>query len=102
MGGDTVLFAHDHGSFHAIFKLPNVARPGMAIKRFKGIRVKYQIGLVVLGTKFGEKCLSQQPNVSAPILEGFGQGDKQDVKRTALISNRLRLTIPPPKKAPTP
>jgi flagellar motility protein MotE (MotC chaperone) len=39
---------------------------------------------------------------SAPILEGFGQGDKQDVKRAALISNRLRLTIPPPKKAPAP
>jgi len=39
---------------------------------------------------------------SAPILEGFGQGDKLDAKRVALISNRLRLTIPPPKKAPTP
>jgi flagellar motility protein MotE (MotC chaperone) len=39
---------------------------------------------------------------SAPILEGLGLGDKQDVKRAALISNRLRLTIPPPKKAPTP
>ena len=39
---------------------------------------------------------------SAPILENFGQGDKQDVKRAALISNRLRLTIPPPKKASTP
>jgi flagellar motility protein MotE (MotC chaperone) len=39
---------------------------------------------------------------SAPILEGFGQGDKQDAKRAALISNRLRLTIPPPKKGPTP
>jgi flagellar motility protein MotE (MotC chaperone) len=39
---------------------------------------------------------------SAPILEGFGLGDKQDAKRAALISNRLRLTIPPPKKTPTP
>jgi flagellar motility protein MotE (MotC chaperone) len=39
---------------------------------------------------------------SAPILEVFGQGDKRDDKRAALISNRLRLTIPPPKKAPTP
>jgi len=38
---------------------------------------------------------------TAPILEGFGQGDKQDAKRAALISNRLRLTIPPPKKPPT-
>ena len=39
---------------------------------------------------------------SAPILEGIGQGDEKDIKRAALISNRLRLTIPPPKKAPTP
>ena len=39
---------------------------------------------------------------SAPILEGFGQGDKQDAKRAALISNRLRLTIPPPKKPSSP
>ena len=39
---------------------------------------------------------------TAPILEGFGQGDKQDAKRAALISNRLRLTIPPLKKPPTP
>jgi flagellar motility protein MotE (MotC chaperone) len=39
---------------------------------------------------------------TAQILEGFGQGDKQDVKRAALISNRLRLTIPPPKKASAP
>jgi flagellar motility protein MotE (MotC chaperone) len=39
---------------------------------------------------------------TAPILEGFGQGDKQDAKRAALISNRLRLTIPPTKKTPTP
>jgi len=39
---------------------------------------------------------------SAPILEGFGQGDKQDAKRVALISNRLRLTVPPPKKASSP
>jgi flagellar motility protein MotE (MotC chaperone) len=39
---------------------------------------------------------------SAPILEGFGQGDKQDAKRAALISNRLRLTLLPAKKAPTP
>jgi flagellar motility protein MotE (MotC chaperone) len=38
---------------------------------------------------------------SAPILEGFGLGDNQDTKRAALISNRLRLTILPPKKAPT-
>ena len=39
---------------------------------------------------------------SAPILEGIGQGDKQDVKRAALISNRLRLTIPLPKKPAMP
>ena len=39
---------------------------------------------------------------SAPLLEGIGQGDKQDVKRAALISNRLRLTILPPKKASAP
>jgi flagellar motility protein MotE (MotC chaperone) len=39
---------------------------------------------------------------SAPLLEGLAQGDKEDVKRAALISNRLRLTIPPPKKAPAP
>ena len=38
---------------------------------------------------------------SAPILEGLGQGDKQDTKRAALISNRFRLTILPPKKTPT-
>jgi flagellar motility protein MotE (MotC chaperone) len=39
---------------------------------------------------------------SAPVLENFGQGGEKDVKRAALISNRLRLTITPPKKAPTP
>jgi flagellar motility protein MotE (MotC chaperone) len=39
---------------------------------------------------------------SAPILEGFGLGDKRDDKRAALISNRLRLTLPPLKKAPAP
>ena len=39
---------------------------------------------------------------TAPILEGFGQGDKQDAKRAALISNRLRLTLLPPKKTPMP
>ena len=39
---------------------------------------------------------------TASILESFGQGDKQEAKRAALISNRLRLIIPPAKKAPTP
>jgi flagellar motility protein MotE (MotC chaperone) len=39
---------------------------------------------------------------SAPILEGFGLGEKQEAKRAALISNRLRLIIPPPKKASSP
>jgi flagellar motility protein MotE (MotC chaperone) len=39
---------------------------------------------------------------TAPLLESFGQSDKLDVKRAALISNRLRLTIPPLKKAPAP
>jgi len=39
---------------------------------------------------------------SATILEGLGQGDKQDAKRAALLSNRLRLTVTPPKKAATP
>jgi len=39
---------------------------------------------------------------SAPVLEIIGQGGEKDVKRAALISNRLRLTITPPKKAPTP
>jgi flagellar motility protein MotE (MotC chaperone) len=43
-------------------------------------------------------ALMKEPE-SAPILEGFGQGDKQETKRAALISNRLRLTLPPPKKA---
>jgi flagellar motility protein MotE (MotC chaperone) len=36
---------------------------------------------------------------SAPILEGLGQGDKQDVKRAATLSNRLRLTVMPKKVA---
>jgi flagellar motility protein MotE (MotC chaperone) len=30
---------------------------------------------------------------SAPILEGLGQGGKDDAKRAATISNRLRLTL---------
>ena len=39
---------------------------------------------------------------SAPILESLGQGSRGDAKRTALISNRLRLTLTPPKKASLP
>jgi len=39
---------------------------------------------------------------SAPILEGFGQGEKQEAKRAAILSNRLRLIVPPPKKASNP
>ena len=39
---------------------------------------------------------------TAPILEDFGQGDKREAKRAAMISNRLRLALPPPKKAATP
>ena len=38
---------------------------------------------------------------SAPILEGFGQGEKQEAKRAATLSNRLRLVLPPPKKVST-
>ncbi len=41
---------------------------------------------------------------SAPILEGMGQGVKDEPKRAALISNRLRLTVASvaSKKAPPP
>ena len=35
---------------------------------------------------------------SAPILENLGQGSVEDAKRAAMISNRLRLTLVPPKK----
>jgi flagellar motility protein MotE (MotC chaperone) len=35
---------------------------------------------------------------TAPILENFGQGEKQEAKRAAQISDRLRLVVPPPKK----
>ena len=38
---------------------------------------------------------------TAPILENFAQGDRQDAKRAALISNRLRLIAMAPKKEPT-
>ena len=37
---------------------------------------------------------------TAPILESFAQGDKQDARRAALLSDRLRLTAMVPKKAP--
>lgn len=36
---------------------------------------------------------------SAPILESLGQGSREDAKRAATLSNRLRLTLTPPKKA---
>lgn len=39
---------------------------------------------------------------SAPILESLGQGARDEAKRAALISNRLRLTLTPPKKTNTP
>jgi flagellar motility protein MotE (MotC chaperone) len=39
---------------------------------------------------------------TAPILENLSQGDKQEAKRAAVLSNRLRLIVPPPKKAATP
>jgi len=39
---------------------------------------------------------------SAPILESMGQGGKEDAHRAALISDRLRLTLAPPKKASAP
>jgi flagellar motility protein MotE (MotC chaperone) len=35
----------------------------------------------------------------APILESLAQGNKDEAKRAALLSNRLRLTLPPAKKA---
>jgi flagellar motility protein MotE (MotC chaperone) len=35
---------------------------------------------------------------SAPILESLGHGGKDETKRVALISNRLRLTLTPSKK----
>jgi len=38
---------------------------------------------------------------TAPILEGLGQGGKEEARRAALISDRLRLTITPPKKPST-
>lgn len=38
---------------------------------------------------------------SAPILENLGQGTREDARRAATISNRLRLTISTAKK-PTP
>ena len=39
---------------------------------------------------------------SAPILEGLGQGSKDDIKRAAMISNRLRLTTLPTTTKPAP
>jgi flagellar motility protein MotE (MotC chaperone) len=39
---------------------------------------------------------------SAPILEALGQGGKDDTKRAAMISNRLRLTIVPATTKPAP
>jgi flagellar motility protein MotE (MotC chaperone) len=35
---------------------------------------------------------------SAPIIEALGQGGKEDSKRAASLSNRLRLMVVPPKK----
>ena len=39
---------------------------------------------------------------SAPILENFGQGGKEEARRAAMISNRLRLLVPAAKKPATP
>ncbi len=39
---------------------------------------------------------------SAPILESLGQGNKDEAKRAALISNRIRLTLSPTKKTAAP
>lgn len=39
---------------------------------------------------------------SAPILENLGQGNRDEAKRVASISNRLRLTLATPKKTTTP
>jgi flagellar motility protein MotE (MotC chaperone) len=39
---------------------------------------------------------------SAPILESLGQGGKDDARRAAMISNRLRLTLSAAKKPATP
>ena len=39
---------------------------------------------------------------SAPILESLGQGNKDDSRRAATISNRLRLTLSAAKKPATP
>jgi len=38
---------------------------------------------------------------SAPILEGLGQGGRDDARRAAMLSDRLRLTLTP-KKPSTP
>lgn len=39
---------------------------------------------------------------SAPILESLGQGGKEDARRAAMISNRLRLIVSAAKKPATP
>lgn len=39
---------------------------------------------------------------SAPILESLGQGGKEEARRAAIISNRLRLTVSAAKKPATP
>lgn len=39
---------------------------------------------------------------SAPILESLGQASQVDARRTAIISNRLRLTLSAAKKPATP
>ncbi len=39
---------------------------------------------------------------TAPILESLGLGGKDEARRAALISNRLRLTVSPPKKPAPP
>jgi flagellar motility protein MotE (MotC chaperone) len=48
-------------------------------------------------------ALMKEPE-SAPILEGLSQGGKEESKRAALLSNRLRLTIASknPKKTAAP
>ena len=45
---------------------------------------------------------SMKESLSAPILESFGQGAKDDAQRAATISNRLRLTLSATKKPATP
>ena len=39
---------------------------------------------------------------SAPILESLGQGNKEDSRRAATLSNRLRLVLSAAKKSAPP